>query len=87
LAANLFTSKKQLRFFLVNHDIYSFALFEDDMFKTYKIFRDKDIKSVEVKPKMLGAGTLRIELRDGTLFTVDVTKNKDKLQSIKGMFK
>ena len=57
------------------------------MFKTYRIFRDQDIKDVDVKIKMLGASTLKIELKDGKLLTIDVTENKDKLQSIKGMFK
>jgi len=86
-AANLFSGKKHLRFFTVNKEMYSFAFFEDDMFKTYRIFRDQDIKDVEVKIKMLGASTLKIELKDGKLLTIDVTENKDKLQSIKGMFK
>lgn len=86
-AANLFSGKKHLRFFSVNKEVYSFAFFEDDMFKTYRIFRDQDIKDVDVKIKMLGASTLKIELKDGKLLTIDVTENKDKLQSIKGMFK
>jgi len=86
-AANLFSGKKHLRFFCVKQDVYSFAFFEDDMFKTYRIFRDKDILKTETKTKMLGAGTLKIELKDGKVFTIDVTENKDKLQTIKGMFK
>lgn len=86
-AANVFTGKKHLRFFIVKHDVYYFAFFEDDLFKTYRIFRDKDIKNVDIKIKMLGASSLKIELKDGKILTIDVTENKDKLQSIKGMFK
>ncbi len=86
-AANVLTGKKHLRFFIVKQDFYYFAFFEDDLFKTYRIFRDKDIQSVDVKIKVFGASTLKIELKDGKVFTIDVTENKDKLQSIKGMFK
>lgn len=86
-AANLFSGKKHLKFFAVNKDIYYFAFFEDDLFKTYRIFRDEHIKLVEAKPKLLGASTLKIELHDKTIFTIDVTENKEKLESIKGMFK
>lgn len=85
-AANVFTGKKHLRFFAVKEENFSFAFFEDDIFKTYRIFKENDIKSAEVKTKMLGAGTLRIELKDGKILTIDVTENKDKLQSLKGMF-
>ena len=55
--------------------------------KLIEFFRDKDILKTETKTKMLGAGTLKIELKDGKVFTIDVTENKDKLQTIKGMFK
>ena len=83
VTANLFSGKKNLRFFTVNQELYYFVHFQDNYIKAYKVFRKPDIKYVESKTKLVGADTLKIELKDGKVFTIAVTENKEQLKSIK----
>ena len=86
-AANLFSGKKNLRFLIINQDIFYFAHFVDNTFESYKNFVQSDIKKTEIKSKLLGASTLYVELKDGKVFTIDITENKEKLDHIKNIFK
>lgn len=86
-AANLFTGKKNLRFLTKNESLYYFAHFHDDHFKSYKTFEQTDIRKTEIKTKLLGASTCFIELNDGTVFTIDVTENKEMVIPFKELFK
>ena len=82
-AANLFSGKKNLRFFTAKDDIYYFALFEKDILRAYRAFKKEHILKVEAKSKLIGGSTLKIELIDGKVFTIDVTENKENFESIK----
>lgn len=86
-AANLFTGKKNLRFLTKNESLFYFAHFHDDHFKSYKTFKQENIRKTEIKTKLLGASTCYIELIDGTVFTIDVTENKEMLSQFKELFK
>jgi len=82
-ASNLFSGKKNLRFFTVRDEIYYFALFEKDILKVYRAFKKEHIVNVEAKSKLIGGSTLKIELIDGKVFTIDVTENKENFEAIK----
>lgn len=86
-AANLFTGKKNLRFFSKNEDLFFFAHFQDDHFKSYKSFKKDNIRKSEIKTKLLGASTCLIELNDETKLTIDVTENKEMVSTFKELFK
>lgn len=84
-AANLFSGKTNLRFFCVNGDLYSFAMFEKNSLKTYKVFRKDAILKFEAKSKLMGASTFKVELRDKTVFTIDITENKEMLEALRNL--
>jgi hypothetical protein len=86
-AANLFTGKKNLRFFMVNKDLFYFAHFVDQQLASFKVMQKSDIRKSDIKSKLIGASTVYIEHNDGTKFTIDVTENKAKLEVIKNILK
>lgn len=86
-AANLFSGKKNLRFLTLKGDLLYFAHFVDDHFKTYKALRKENIRKMDIKMKLIGASTCYIELKDQTIFTIDITENKQKASEIKEILK
>ncbi len=87
VAANLLTGKKNLQFLCINQEIYYFVHFEKDYIKTYRIFNKSDIKIFELKSKLFGTDTFKIELNDKKIFTISVTENKDKVRLITNYLK
>ncbi len=82
IAANLLSGKKNLKFLCVNQGIYYCAHFEKNLLRTYKVFKNSDVKKYEVKSKLLGSTTFKIEFNDNKVFTIAVTENKDKVNLI-----
>lgn len=83
--ANIATGKKNLKILAINGSGFYFIKLDDGTISSYKEFRKEDIASVEVKGLL--TKSFEVELKDRTVFTVDVTENKDKVDQVKNILK
>ncbi|MDD4121163.1 MAG: hypothetical protein PHG90_06260 [Clostridia bacterium] len=85
-AANLLSGKKNLRFLAKNDDAFYLIKLDEGTISSYKGFRKEDVSSVEAKGGFL-TKSFRVELKDRTVYTVDVSENKDKIDQMKNILK
>lgn len=85
-AANLLSGKKNLKFLASKSGFFYLLKLENGTISSYKGFRKEDVAEVEATGKLL-TKSFKVKLKDGTVYTVDVSENKDKIQQIKEKLK
>lgn len=78
---NMFSGNKNIRIFAVNAENYYYCKFDGENFLAYKKISKENINKVEIENYF--SKKFLVKLNDGSVFTIDVTENKDKLANLK----
>lgn len=85
-ASNLFSGKKNLKFLAIKDNDFYLMKFEKNVLLPYRVFKVDDVSLVDITTKMTKS-SIKINFKDDTKFSIDITENKETLKSIKGMFR